>query len=203
MVHRIDAAGTPHALLRVSAAYAVDAFDFMIYSFLIPTLIATWGMSKSEAGMIATSSLISSALRRMACRHSGRPLWPHPRAAMDHRRLSRYSRFCPASHSFWQLLATRTLQGIGFGGEWSVVTIMMAETIRSAASSEGRQDRSEQLVVRLGDAAIIYWAFFALLPEQVAWHAVSGSASCRGVDHLHSAATSATRTFISQTRRAH
>ena len=38
--------------------YAVDAFDFMIYSFLIPTLIATWGMSKSEAGMIATSSLI-------------------------------------------------------------------------------------------------------------------------------------------------
>ncbi|MCA3857862.1 MAG: MFS transporter, partial [Burkholderia sp.] len=31
--------------------YAVDAFDFMIYSFLIPTLIATWGMSKSEAGM--------------------------------------------------------------------------------------------------------------------------------------------------------
>ena len=35
--------------------YAVDAFDFMIYSFLIPTLIATWGMTKSEAGMIATS----------------------------------------------------------------------------------------------------------------------------------------------------
>ena len=42
--------------------YAVDAFDFMIYSFLIPTLIAAWGMTKSEAGMIATSSLISSAL---------------------------------------------------------------------------------------------------------------------------------------------
>jgi MFS family permease len=42
--------------------YAVDAFDFMIYSFLIPTLIATWGMTKSEAGMIATSSLISSAI---------------------------------------------------------------------------------------------------------------------------------------------
>ncbi len=34
----------------------------MIYSFLIPTLIASWGTSKSEAGMIATSSLISSAL---------------------------------------------------------------------------------------------------------------------------------------------
>ena len=42
--------------------YAVDAFDFMIYSFLIPTLIVTWGMTKSEAGLIATSSLISSAI---------------------------------------------------------------------------------------------------------------------------------------------
>jgi hypothetical protein len=28
--------------------YAVDAFDFMIYSFLIPTLIVAWGMRKSR-----------------------------------------------------------------------------------------------------------------------------------------------------------
>ena len=42
--------------------WSVDAFDFMVYSFVIPTLIAAWGMSKGQAGLIATASLILSAV---------------------------------------------------------------------------------------------------------------------------------------------
>jgi MFS family permease len=34
----------------------------MIYTFVIPTLIAAWGMSKGQAGMIATAALLMSAL---------------------------------------------------------------------------------------------------------------------------------------------
>ncbi len=50
------------ALYAGFGGYAVDAFDFMIYPFLIPTLISSLGMSQGEAGMIATGSLVSSAL---------------------------------------------------------------------------------------------------------------------------------------------
>ena len=70
------------ALYAGFGGYAVDAFDFMIYSFLIPTLIAAWGMSKSEAGMIATSSLISSATTRpnsTVISRSSRWCWITPR----------------------------------------------------------------------------------------------------------------------------
>ncbi len=111
--------------------YAVDAFDFMIYSFLIPTLIATWGMTKSEAGMIATSSLISSAIGGWL---AGILADRYGRVRVLQWTIATFAIFTCLSgftHSFWQLLTTRTLQGIGFGGEWSVVTIMMAETIRS------------------------------------------------------------------------
>lgn len=152
--------------------YAVDAFDFMIYSFLIPTLIATWGMTKSEAGMIATSSLISSALGGWV---AGILADRYGRVRVLQWTIATFALFTCLSgftHSFWQLLATRTLQGFGFGGEWSVVTIMMAETIRSP-EHRGKAVGTVQSSWSFGwgAAAIIYWAFFALLPEQVAWRA--------------------------------
>ena len=42
--------------------YGLDGFDFMIYTFVIPTLRAAGGMSKTEAGYIETASLITSAV---------------------------------------------------------------------------------------------------------------------------------------------
>jgi MFS family permease len=152
--------------------YAVDAFDFMIYSFLIPTLIATWGMTKSEAGMIATSSLISSAIGGWI---AGILADRHGRVRVLQWTIATFAVFTCLSgftHSFGQLLVTRTLQGIGFGGEWSVVTVMMAETIRSPrhrAKAVGTVQSSWSF--GWGAAAILYWAFFALLPEDAAWRA--------------------------------
>ncbi|AIO66426.1 MFS transporter [Burkholderia oklahomensis] len=152
--------------------YAVDAFDFMIYSFLIPSLIAAWGMSKSEAGMIATSSLISSAVGGWL---AGILADRYGRVRVLQWTIATFALFTFLSgytHSFWQLLATRTLQGFGFGGEWSVVTIMMAETIRSPehrAKAVGTVQSSWSF--GWAAAAVLYWAFFALLPEQYAWRA--------------------------------
>ncbi|TKC90803.1 MFS transporter [Trinickia terrae] len=150
--------------------YAVDAFDFMIYSFLIPALIAAWGMTKSEAGMIATSSLISSAVGGWL---AGILADRHGRVRVLQWTIATFALFTCLSgftNSFGQLLVTRTLQGIGFGGEWSVVTIMMAETIRSPehrAKAVGTVQSSWSF--GWAAAAILYWAFFALLPEQYAW----------------------------------
>jgi MFS family permease len=152
--------------------YAVDAFDFMIYSFLIPTLIASWGLSKSEAGMIATSSLISSAFGGWI---AGVLADRYGRVRVLQWTIATFAVFTCLSgftSSFWQLLATRTLQGFGFGGEWSVVTIMMAETIRSPehrAKAVGTMQSSWSF--GWAAAAILYWAFFAALPEALAWRA--------------------------------
>ena len=152
--------------------YAIDAFDFMIYSFLIPTLIVTWGMTKGQAGMIATSSLISSAIGGWL---AGILADRHGRIRVLQWTIATFAIFTFLSgftHSFWQLLATRSLQGIGFGGEWSVVTIMMAETIRSPqhrAKAVGTVQSSWSF--GWATAAIVYWAAFALLPEQYAWRA--------------------------------
>ncbi|WP_248672869.1 MFS transporter, partial [Pseudomonas agarici] len=41
--------------------YGLDGMDTQMLSFVIPTLIATWGISKGEAGLIGTSTLLASA----------------------------------------------------------------------------------------------------------------------------------------------
>ena len=49
-------------LLAGFAGYGLDGFDAMIYTFVIPTLLSAWSMTKGEAGDIATSLLVTSAI---------------------------------------------------------------------------------------------------------------------------------------------
>src|SRR4029077_5921374 len=41
---------------------ALGSFDVQIYSFVIPTVIALWGLSRGEAGLIGTVTLLISSL---------------------------------------------------------------------------------------------------------------------------------------------
>src|ERR1700749_599156 len=42
--------------------WSLDAFDVQMYSFVIPTVIALWGLSRGEAGLIGTVTLLISSL---------------------------------------------------------------------------------------------------------------------------------------------
>jgi MFS family permease len=41
--------------------WALDAFDVQMYSFVTPTVIALWGLSRGEAGLIGTMTLLISS----------------------------------------------------------------------------------------------------------------------------------------------
>ena len=42
--------------------FGLDALNIQLYSFVIPILIPLWGMSRTQAGLIATVSLVISAI---------------------------------------------------------------------------------------------------------------------------------------------
>ena len=42
--------------------WALDAMDVQLFAFVIPTLITVWGMTKSQAGIVGTAALITSAI---------------------------------------------------------------------------------------------------------------------------------------------
>jgi MFS family permease len=156
-------------LFAAFMGYAVDAFDYMIYTFMIPTLILLWGMSKAEAGYIATGTLISSAIGGWL---AGVLADRYGRVRILQLTVICFSLFTFLSgftNSPEQLLITRLLQGIGFGGEWSVGSVLVAEMISSRHRGKAVGLVQSAWAIGWGVAAIAFWATFALMPPEQAW----------------------------------
>src|SRR5271165_2970114 len=105
-------------LVATFGGWALDGMDVMVYSFVIPTLIAAWSITKGQAGMLGTAALlISSAggwIAGLLADRFGRVrilqvtiVW-----------FAVFTFLSGFTNSFSQLLITRGLQGLGFGGEW-------------------------------------------------------------------------------------
>ena len=55
-------AGERSTLVATFGGWALDGMDVMVYSFVIPSLIAAWHISKSDAGWLGTAALLMSSL---------------------------------------------------------------------------------------------------------------------------------------------
>ena len=156
-------------LVAAFAGYGVDAFDYMIYTFLIPTLMAAWAMSKVEAGYIATGALITSAIGGWA---AGILADKYGRVRVLQWTVMWFTFFTFLSgftNSFEQLFFTRAMQGFGFGGEWSVGAVLIAEMIQSKHRGKAVGLVQSSWAVGWGVAAIAFWAVYAVLPAEQAW----------------------------------
>jgi MFS family permease len=74
--------------------------------------------------------------------------------------------------SFWQLLVTRGLQGLGFGGEWAAGAVLMGEVIASRHRGKAVGIVQSSWAVGWGVAAIAATLFSLLLPREYAWRAL-------------------------------
>ncbi len=159
-------------LVATFGGWALDGMDVMVYSFVIPTLIAAWHMSKGQAGLLGTAALLISAaggwLAGLLADRFGRVrilqitiLW-----------FALFTFLSGFTNSFWQLLLTRGLQGLGFGGEWAVGSVLMGEAIR--AQHRGKAVGTVQGGWAIGWAitAISYTVLFSILPAATAWRAM-------------------------------
>jgi MFS family permease len=74
--------------------------------------------------------------------------------------------------SFWQLLIVRGLQGLGFGGEWAVGSVLMGETIRAEHRGKAVGTVQGGWAIGWGIAAIFSVVLFSWLPANLAWRAM-------------------------------
>jgi MFS family permease len=156
-------------LAAAFAGYGIDAFDYMIYTMLIPTLIAVWGMTKAQAGYIATASLLTSAIGGWA---AGVLSDKYGRVRMLQLTVLWFSLFTCLSgftNSYEQLLFTRAMQGLGFGGEWSVGSVLVAEMIQARHRGKAVGLVQSSWAVGWGMAAVAFWAVSALVTPALAW----------------------------------
>lgn len=157
------------ALLAAYAGYGLDAFDFMVYSFVIPTLLTLWSMSKAQAGYIASGALITSAVGGWA---AGALADRFGRARILQLTVLWFAVFTFLSgftHTFGELFFTRAMQGFGFGGEWAVGSVLVAEIIDARHRGKATGLVQSSWSVGWAAAAVAFWASSALLPLELAW----------------------------------
>ena len=156
-------------LLATYAGYGLDGFDLMIYSFIIPTLLTLWSMSKAQAGYIATGALVTSAIGGWA---AGVLADRFGRARILQLTVLWFALFTFLSgftHNFGELFLTRALQGFGFGGEWSVGSVLVAEIIDARHRGKATGLVQSSWSVGWAAAALAYWAVSVIAPPEVAW----------------------------------
>jgi len=156
-------------LIATFGGWMLDGMDVMVYSFVIPTLIVQWRLTQGQAGLLGTATLLISAvggwLAGVAADRYGRTrvlqitiVW-----------FALFTFLSGFTNSFWQLLIIRGLQGLGFGGEWAVGSVLMGEAIRPQHRGKAVGTVQSGWAIGWGLAAIGYAVLFSLLSSALAW----------------------------------
>ncbi|NKJ48531.1 MFS transporter [Burkholderia sp. SG-MS1] len=152
--------------------WAIDAFDFMIFSFVITALTHSLGVERGAIGLIGTATLLASAVGGWT---AGMLADRFGRVKMLQGTILWFS-VCTVligfAQNFEQLLALRILQGLGFGGEWAIGAVLIGESVRAEDRGKAVGFVQSGWSIGWGAAALAYSISFSFLPEQYAWRAL-------------------------------
>jgi MFS family permease len=149
--------------------YALDSYDYFTLPLSMVALAAYFGLDSGQTGLLTTVTLVVSAiggaLAGILADRIGRV-----RALMI--TVITYAVFtvaCGFAPDYETLLVFRALQGLGFGGEWAVGAILVAEY--ASARHRGRTLGAIQSSWAVGWAlaAIMYTLVFSLVDDDLAW----------------------------------
>jgi len=152
--------------------WALDALDFMVFTFVISTLITLWNISQGQAGMLGTVTLLSSAIGGWG---AGILADRYGRVRILQITILWFSLCTVAigfSQNFETLFILRALQGLGFGGEWAVGSVLMGEIIKSQNRAKAVGTVQSGWAIGWGLAALAYTFAFSVLPEEWAWRSL-------------------------------
>jgi len=151
------------------AGWALDAMDVQLYALVMPTLIALWGMSQAQAGLLGTTALLFSSLGGWAAGiladHFGRARILRLTIAW----FAVFTFLSGLTHSFGQLLLTRSLQGLGFGGEWAAGAALMSEVIDRRHRGRAVGTVQGGWSIGYGMAVALFTLVFSVARPSVAW----------------------------------
>lgn len=149
--------------------WALDGMDVQIFAFVIPTLVTLWGMTKPQAGLISTSVLVTSAVGGITAGVLADRIGRMRVLQITILWFAAFTGLSAFTHDFYQLLITRSLQGLGFGGEWAAGAILIGEVANREARGRAVGSVQGGWPVGYGVAALCYFVSFTLLTPAWAW----------------------------------
>ena len=125
---RVATAASRRALIAASLGWALDAFDVMLFSLVLASVIADLGLTKAQAGALGSITLLGGAAGGLIFGHIA-DRFGRTRAMIASVLLySVFTAACGLSQTLWQFAAFRALLGLGMGGEWASGAALVSET---------------------------------------------------------------------------
>ena len=116
------------ALVAASMGWALDAFDVMLFSLVLASVIAELGLTKAQAGALGSVTLLGGAAGGLIFGHIA-DRFGRTRAMIASVLLySVFTAACGLSQTLWQFAIFRALLGLGMGGEWASGAALVSET---------------------------------------------------------------------------
>src|SRR5499426_486469 len=149
--------------------WALDAMDVQLYAVVMPTLIGLWHLSQTQAGTLATAALLFSSFGGWI---AGILADRFGRVAVLRMTILWFAFFTFLSgftQSYEQLLLTRSMQGLGFGGEWAAGAVLMSEVINKRIRGRAVGCVQSGWSVGYGTAVLLFTIVFSVAPPEMAW----------------------------------
>lgn len=152
--------------------YGLDAMDTQFLSFVIPALIASWGLTSAQAGMIGTVTLLTSAIGGWLAGALSDRVGRVKTLQITILWFAVFTLACAFAQNYMQLLVARGLMGLGFGGEWTAGAVLIGEVIRPRDRGKAVGMVQAGWAIGWGVSAGLYILVFSLLPAATAWRAL-------------------------------
>ncbi|CAM5185936.1 Putative metabolite transport protein YjhB [Oligella ureolytica] len=154
------------------AGWALDSYDMQIFSFILPVIMGTWALTQTQIGLIGTVALVVTALGGwiagiLADRY-GRVriliftiIW-----------FTFFGVIAGFAQTYEQLLVARTMQGLGFGGEWAVGIALMAESVPEKHKNRAVGFVQSGMALGWASSVIVATVIISVFPPEWSWRIV-------------------------------
>ncbi len=110
--------------------WGLDGFDYMMYAIVLTAMIQAFHLSDAAGGLIGTTTLVFSAIGGMLAGTVADRIGRVRTLSLAVIVYSVFTALSGLATSFPELLVFRAAEGLGFGGEWAVGAVLIAETVR-------------------------------------------------------------------------
>jgi MFS family permease len=143
------------AFVAASLGWMLDAFDVMLFSLLLASIMADLNLTKEQGGALGSITLVAAAAGGLifgvfADRYGRK------RALMLSILLySIFTALCGLSRNLWQLAAFRVCLGLGMGGEWASGAALVSESWPTPTRGRAFAFMQSSWAIGFGLAAIV------------------------------------------------
>ncbi|HUO21809.1 MAG TPA: MFS transporter [Caulobacteraceae bacterium] len=146
--------------------------DVQIYALVMPAIMAVWGLTKGQAGLLGTLALLASSVGGILAGYLADRLGRVRVLQISIVWFSAFTFLSGLAQNYEMLMAFRVLQGVGFGGEWAAGAVLVAEIVGAKHRGKAVAVVSSGWAVGYGLAAILFTLLFNLMSPAIAWRAL-------------------------------